>query len=204
MQVQFGATGTRYCMRCSAPTQDDDKKFQGKVCAVATCDAEPPGCDPVPTTTTSTTTTTTNTLPPGPELLGALTPSNGRFNYNLTLGLPGADAACNTNFPGTHACIYSELLIAEALGELVGLTDTAAATVNSFWVIDNTLSPQRQCIDDTGGGSFLNWEYSTAHTGTFAQKVNLTNGTGDLGVPFGGPGGGGANCIGTSWVGCCL
>jgi hypothetical protein len=204
VQVQFGAAGTRYCMKCTVGDPDDTKKFIGKNCVAAVCDAEPPGCDPVPTTTTSTTTTTTNTLPPGPELLGALTPSNGRFNYNLTLGLPGANAACNSNFPGTHACVYSELLIAELLGELVGLQDTASATVTSFWVLDGSLSPQRQCIDDTVGGSNLNWEYNTAHTGTFAQKVDLTNGTGDLGPSYGGPGGGGANCIGTSSVGCCL
>ncbi len=202
VQVQFGTAGMRYCMKCSAPTNDDASKFTAKDCAQVVCDAEPPGCDPGATTTT--TTTTTNTLPPGPELLGALTATNGRFNYNLMLGLPAVNAACNTNFPGTHACTYPELLIAEALGELVGLMDTASMTVTSFWVIDSSHNPQLQCIDDVVSGSFLNWEYATAHTGTHAEKVNLNNPAGTLGAVFGGPGPGGANCIGSSWVGCCL
>ena len=94
------------------------------------------------TTTTSTTlatTTTSSTIPSGGvELQGALTATPGRFNYNLTVGLPGANAACNSNFPGTHACSYPELQIAEAAGDLVGLQDTASMTVTSFWAIDNT------------------------------------------------------------------
>ncbi len=71
------------------------------------------------TTTTSTTlgtTTTTTTLPSGGLVLkGALTATLGRFNYNLMLGLPGANSACNTNFPGTHACTYAELQSADAI-----------------------------------------------------------------------------------------
>ena len=62
------------------------------------------------TTTTGATTTTTQPASAGGVLLkGALTATPGRFNYNAQLGLPGANAACNTNFPGTHACTYAEL-----------------------------------------------------------------------------------------------
>ena len=62
-------------------------------------------------------TTTTTTMPAGGTLLkGALTPTPGRFNYNATLGLPGANAACNTNFAGTHACTYAELQTAAGGG----------------------------------------------------------------------------------------
>jgi hypothetical protein len=42
----------------------------------------------------------------GTVLKGALTSTPGRFNHNAMLGLPGANAACNTNFAGTHACTY--------------------------------------------------------------------------------------------------
>ena len=154
------------------------------------------------TTTTSTTlatTTTTSTIPSGGvELQGALTATPGRFNYNLTLGLPGANAACSSNFPGTHACSYAELQIAEAAGDLVGLQDTASMTVTSFWAIDNSQPPLQQCQDDVS--SFLNWEYATAHTASRGQKVALNNGTGALGALQSS-----LQCnFSTAWVGCCL
>ena len=202
-QVQFG-TGTRYCLRCSGNTKDEALKFLGKACAAAPCDAEPSSCaPPIATTTTSTTalptTTTTSTLPPpGIVLQGALTATPGRFNYNLTIGLPGANAACNTNFAGTHACTYAELQSAEAAGDLDGLKDTAMITVTGFWAIDNAQPPLSQCQDDVT--SFLNWEYGTAHTASRGNWVALTNGTGTLGTLQTGQ-----QCNFTSkWVGCCL
>jgi hypothetical protein len=125
--------------------------------------------------------------PGGVELQGALTATPGRFNYNLTVGLPGANAACN-----------SKLQIAEAAGDLVGLQDTASMTVTSFWAIDNSQPPLQQCQDDVS--SFLNWEYATAHTPSRGQKVTLNNGTGTLGVLQSS-----LQCnFSTAWVGCCL
>jgi len=209
VQVQFG-TGTRYCMRCGGTVvKDDAAKFLAKDCAATACDAEPGSCDPPnPTTTTSTSTssTTTSTCPPGApvtptELQGALPPTAGRFNYNLVLGLPGADAACNTNFPGTHACTYPELQAAEVACDLPSLTDTNGMTVTSFWVIDPSPSPSlTQCVDDNIGGSNLNWEYPTAHTASRGTRVDLNNTTGILG-PIQPP----QQCnTSTRWVGCCL
>ena len=134
------------------------------------------------------------------KLKGALTATAGRFNYNLAFGLPAANAACNTNFPGTHACTHAELLIAESAGDLVGLQDTGANTVTGFWVIDGSQPPLEQCQDDVS--SFLNWEYGTAHTASRGRKIPLNNGTGDLGAV-----GALVQCalLGTpSWVGCCL
>src|SRR5947208_3488185 len=96
VQVQFGS-GTRYCMRCSAAKKDNGKKFLAKGCAAAACDPEPSVCNPSSTTTTPTSTTTTSTTgtpcgtPTGQVLKGSLTATPGRFNYNLTLGLPGSD-----------------------------------------------------------------------------------------------------------------
>jgi hypothetical protein len=118
----------------------------------------------------------------GVELQGALPPTLGCFNYNATLGLPGANAACNSSFPGTHACEYSELQTAEAAGDLVGLQDINNNVVTSFWAIDPMKPPLLQCQDDIGGGSFLNWEYGTAHTASRGEQVPLTNGTGTLGA----------------------
>ena len=138
---------------------------------------------------------------PGHILEGALPATVGRFNYNLTLGLPGANAACNTNFPGTHACTYPELLQAEGAGDLAGLTDTTATMVTSFWAIDGTQPALQQCNDDAVGGSGMNWEYATAHTASRGQKVALNNGTGALGVLQSSLQ---CNFSGSAWVGCCL
>jgi hypothetical protein len=148
------------------------------------------------------TTTTSTTLPGGGGVVlkGALNATPGRFNYNLTLGLPGANAACNTNFPGTHACTYAELQSAESAGDLVGLKDIGNNMVTSFWAIDNAQPALQQCQDDAAGGSNLNWEYGTAHTVSRGQRVALTNGTGTLGVLQSSVQ---CNISGNSWVGCC-
>jgi hypothetical protein len=153
------------------------------------------------TTSTSTSTTTTSTLHVGVVLLGALTATPGRFNYNATVGLPGANAACNSSFPGTHACTYAELQTAEGDGDLVGLKDVSNTTVNSFWAIDGSAPPLQQCNDDAPIiGSGLNWEYATAHTASRGNKVALTNGTGTLGALQVSVQ---CNLSGTSNVGCC-
>jgi hypothetical protein len=136
-------------------------------------------------------------------LKGALTPTLGRFNYNMAIGLPAALAACHTSFGmTTHPCTYAELQSAQAAGNLVGLKDTASATVTSFWAIDNSQPPLQQCNDDAPGtGSGQNWEYGTAHTPSKGQKVALDNAAGTLGplqssvlCSIGGT---------ASWVGCC-
>jgi len=208
-QLQFG-TGTKYCMRCTGNKKDEPGKFSAKACVAAACDPEPAGCPPPPptTTTTSTTTsTTTTTCPAGPpplvKLKGALSQTPGRFNYNLVLGLPGADAACNTNFPGTHACSYQELQTAAAACDLVGLTAPDGA-VTSFWAIDGSAPPLTQCFDDalfdpnTQPGH--NWEYATAHTGTRGNWIALNNANGAIG-----PLQTGQQCnFAMKWVGCCV
>src|SRR5256886_5102379 len=82
------------------------------------------------------------------KVKGSLTATPGRFNYNATLGVPGANSACNTSFPGTHACTYSNLQAAEAACDLPGLTDTGSNAVTSFWAIDPGQPPLSQCQDD--------------------------------------------------------
>jgi len=210
-QVQFG-TGTKWCMRCTGNKKDQPGRFSAKGCVAAACDPEPSACPAPPTTTTTTSTTTTSTTtssttttcPPGPpplvKLKGSLPATPGRFNYNLTFGLPAANSACNTSFPGTHACTYQELQTAAAACDLVGLMATDASTVTSFWAIDNAQPPLSQCQDDGMGGSFLNWEYQTAHTGSRGNWVALTNANGALGSLQTGQ-----QCNFTSkWVGCCV
>jgi hypothetical protein len=138
--------------------------------------------------------------PPPPTIVGALPPTLGRFNYNMTLGLPGANAACNSNFSGSHVCSYQELQTAETNGQLVGLQDTNNNNVASFWVIDSTAPALQQCQDDNVGGSLLNWEYGTAHTASRGRRVTLDNGMGTLGPVQTSVQ---CNLAGSSSVGCC-
>jgi hypothetical protein len=121
------------------------------------------------------------------------------------LGLPGANAACNTNFAGTHACTYQELQTAAAAGDLKGLKDISTPTpmtVTSFWAIDSSAPALQQCNDDVS--SHLNWEYATAHTMSRGEQVALDNAAGTLGAlqtsvqcNFG------ASGPESSWVACC-
>jgi hypothetical protein len=174
---------------------------------IRACQHQKPGVCVATTTTTapsSATTTTTTPRTGGRVLKGALPPTLGRFNFNSMLGLPGANAACSTNFSGTHACTYAELQSAQAAGDLVELKDisTPPMAVTSFWAIDNSQPPLQQCNDDAPGtGSGLNWEYGTAHTASRGQKVSLDNGAGTLGALQSSQ-----QCalLGTpAWVGCC-
>lgn len=176
VQVQFGDVGTRYCMKCSSPSKDDAKMFSAMNCAAGACDAEPTDCPAVGPTTTTTTipTTTTTTLAPTGIVRGALPTTTGRFNYNLVLGVPGADAACNTNFASTHACTYAELQSAVGDGSMAGLKDTGNNTVTALWAIDPLRSAFDQCTVSVA------WDYQTAHTGHKADVVTLNNVTGTL------------------------
>jgi hypothetical protein len=149
------------------------------------------GAGPTPTPTDTPDPTPTFT-PNGATFQGALLKTFGRFTYAATLGVPGADAECNTNFPGTHACSFPELLTAESAGELVGAKDVGNNTITAFWAIDSTHSNLVQC------GVSIPWDYMTAHTGHQGELSVLTNGTGDLGPPVTG-----LNCLGQAWVGCC-
>src|SRR5262249_35038371 len=112
-------------------------------------------------------------------------------------GLPGANAACNTSFGGTHACTYQDLQNAAAAGDLKGLNDITGKAVTSFWAIDSSADPLQQCNDDVN--SKLNWEYATAHTMSRGEKVALTS-DGPLGSPQTSLQ---CNFSGNAWVGCC-
>ena len=180
-QVQFGGAGTRYCLRCAGNKKDDAKKFLGTKCVAATCDTEPATCGGGTTTTTiaATTTTTTTTSagtttttmggPCAATFAGALPQTvHGKFNFNLTLGVPAADAECNTNFAGSHACTFCQLQTAASAGQLVGV----GATV---WVIDPTLALNQQC------GITIPWDYQTADHPSRGEKVTINPTTGALG-----------------------
>jgi hypothetical protein len=198
--VQLGDLGEVFCMTCSGAgvIRDDGVKFQGKECAAAACDAPPSICNPN-VTTTSTTSTTSTTLSglPGTELKAVLSQTNGVWNYNMTNGVAGADAACNTAFAGTHACTAAELLIAEAAGDLDGITDIDDDTVTSFWALDPARPETEQCVSVLGGAG-TRWLYGTSHIDSKGDFFALNNATGDLGPLTENQG-----CGQSRWVGCC-
>jgi hypothetical protein len=123
---------------------------------------------------------------------GALTQTTGRFTYQATVGIDGADAECDLHFAGSHACTVDELRDAETAGELTGATDTGGTPVTSFWAIDSDRPADDQCEVT------VPWDYQTAHTGQFADLVSLDNATGDLGNLQEG-----VICATQHWVACC-
>jgi hypothetical protein len=189
-QVQFG-DGTRFCLRCPGNKKDEAKKFLGKSCAAAPCAPETTctnGTGPTSTTTTVPGGTTTTTLAGTSGFRGLLAQkTTGRFNYQMTLGVPGADAQCNVSFPGSHACTYAELQGAESRGELTGVTET-------LWAITPGNPDVLQC------GATIPWDYATAHTGQFGEQVEVTDGA--LGELESGAGEG-AICASSNSVACC-
>jgi len=137
--------------------------------------------------------TATETPAPGVVFQGALLQTSGRFTYQAIVGLTGADAECAVKYAGTHVCTYAELQTAEAAGDLDGAQDTDGVSVTSFWAIDGTRPDVDQCSVTVA------WDYATAHTGHFADVVNLNNATGALGSLTTGN-----LCLAQHWVGCCL
>jgi len=167
---------------------------------VANLSCEVPG--PTPTPTATLVPTPTPTVDPAIIFRGALTRSTGVFNYAMTPGVPGANAACNTAYNGSHACTYAELQAAELAGQLDGATDNAPTPnlVTIFWAIDPARPTTTQCSDEglVPPMSAINWHYGTAHTSHFGESVTLNNMSGALGARAG------DNCGNMRWVGCCM
>jgi len=149
------------------------------------------GCG-APTPTNTVAQAATPTAAAAEIFQGALVRTNGRFTYQATIGIDGADAECNTLFPGTHACTLADLRAAAAVGELRGAMDTGGTAVESFWAIDPSRDDRDQCHTN------VPWDYATAHTGHFADLVTLNNASGELSALQED-----RICAAQSWVGCC-
>ena len=184
-----GKAGKSCRMACST------ERRAAKAACKAASNPTPPDCGAA--TSSTSTTIPGSCSPTGMVVKGSLTATPGRFNYNAALGLPGANAACNTHFAGSHACTLAELQGALA-SDLACLKDTAAMTVTSFWAIDPNAAGLSQCIDDVVTNQ--NWEYGTAHTASRGQRVTLNNATGALGSLETGLQ---CNISGNNWVACC-
>ena len=149
-----------FCLQqCAAEIAATCKKPHFHQCRgtlIRACQHKKPGFCTTSTTTTTTaapsSTTSTTTPSRAGTVKGALAPTAGRFNFNAMLGLPGANAACNTNFAGTHACSYQELQSAAAAGDLKGLKDLTAMSFwrSTPWWIPSSSATTRSSLISTG------------------------------------------------------
>lgn len=171
--------------------------------ADASC-ASGTGPTPTPTPTLTPTPTATATFQPGTIFQGATSRTIGHWTFNAVNGQPGGDPECNSLFPGSHACTVTDLLNAEALGELKLAVDTDGLAIDHFWAVDAAATDLHQCIS-APPGAIIRWAYATGHTSARGDFFQLNNATGDLGALNNGAATG-VVCTGINFfsVGCCL
>jgi hypothetical protein len=119
--------------------------------------------------------------------------NNGYWNFGGTLGIAGADTACNTAFPGSAHCTRAQL---EAIGAAggIGATDTAGNPVTSLWVDDTTALDRDRCGSATGGDA--PWTYGSGHLGCDGLSATVSGGSlNTIGI---------AGCGSAHHVGCCM
>jgi hypothetical protein len=107
---------------------------------------------------------------------GSLPAGTGRWQYNGTLGIAGANALCEQHWPGSQICTYDKLLAAsqKTPAETLNATDFNGAAVTSWWVDDPAVTEGR-C---TSNADAIPWSYATADQGHVGKYVDLTPGTG--------------------------
>ncbi len=130
------------------------------------------------------------------------------WNYGGTIGVPGAETACQTLYsePAAKVCNFAELLDAQTNGELVNATDSDNNPVTEWWILDPTQNVARQCTntDVANGGANVPWSYQTAHIGQGAKFVSLTAGSGSVSQVVDIPSTSGDACDVARNVPCCL
>ena len=146
---------------------------------MAACDAGAVVCDPTPSTYDQLLDDhhleqrhDDRASAPGLVLQGALPADDRALQLQPDAsGFPAPMPRATRTSPARTRARMPELQTAEAAGDLVGLKDTNGGHRHLLLGDRRRRTrAQLQCIDDTVGGSFLNWEYATAHTGTFAAE----------------------------------
>ncbi len=155
--------------------------------------AEATATESVPSPTSTFIPTATPVTTASAIFRGALPQTNGRFSFQATIGIAGAEAECDVQFAGSHACTVQELQAAAAAGELSGAQDIDGNDISEFWAID----PSRPAVDQCEVS--VPWDYATAHTGQFADAVALDASAGTLGALRED-----TICATQKWVGCCM
>ncbi len=107
---------------------------------------------------------------------GSLPASTGRWQYQATLGLTGANADCEAHWPGTAICPYAKLLAAsmKATPETINAMDYNNQPVTTWWIDDTTASNNQRCVSNQEN---IPWSYATADQGHVGKSVALMNAT---------------------------
>lgn len=105
---------------------------------------------------------------------GSLPATTGRWTLQAAVGLTGANAECDVQFPGSQVCSSDKLSMAAVKGELLGAKDVAGVDVTEWWIDDPASDPLHRCQDATKEN--VPWSYATAHLGNVGKFVSLSNG----------------------------
>jgi hypothetical protein len=114
--------------------------------------------------------------------------------YSATLGVTGAQTACEATFAGSQLCTLARLQAAPA-SERVMAKDPGDAGVTSFWAFDPGAANNAQCYDNASNERWA----SNSGPPSRGQTVSLDPSTGALGTPMTG-----VACSDTNWVACCF
>jgi hypothetical protein len=136
--------------------------------------------------------------------IGSLPSTTGRWNFGGTVGVAGAEQACRTtyNAPTATVCTYPNLLDAQANGELVNATDSAANPVDTWFVLDTAKNVQQQCTKTNGENQ--PWTYPTADLGERATYITLDAATGNVSAVIESAASVTEGCGAQRFVPCCL
>ena len=116
--------------------------------------------------------------------------NNGLWSFGGTLGIAGADVACNAAFPGSAHCTREQLEAIGSAGGLTGAMDADGNDVASLWIDDSTLTDDQRC----GAAGAVPWSCGSGSCD--GRSAFVSGGMLDaVGV---------AACGSTHHVGCCL
>ena len=103
---------------------------------------------------------------------GSLPATTGRWMFQATLGLDGANADCEMHWPGSEVCSYQKLLSAsmKTPAETINATDYNNNAVTTWWIDDPTASGNERCQSNA---DMIPWSYATADQGHVGNSVAL-------------------------------
>jgi hypothetical protein len=108
---------------------------------------------------------------------GSLPAGTGRWTYQGTLGINGANADCAAHWPGSAVCSYDKLVLAQSKAELVNALDYNNQPVTQWWLHDPASLLTHQC---TSNAEQAAWTYATADQGHVGKYVALDRAAGTI------------------------
>jgi hypothetical protein len=105
---------------------------------------------------------------------GSLPATTGRWQFQATLGVDGANMDCDMHWPGTEVCTYEKLLSAsmKTPAETINATDYNGVAVTSWWMHDPAGTGEGRC---TSNADMEPWTYATQDQGHVGNSVTLAD-----------------------------